>query len=68
YILNFRNAGIFYEYVTNRILDDFVKAVNPRRVEVTGKFSTRGGITTSVHAREGEGEKNTPEGAVSETV
>ncbi|MFQ6675107.1 MAG: preQ(1) synthase [Fidelibacterota bacterium] len=50
YILNFRNAGIFYEHVTNKILDDIVEAVHPRRIEVTGEFTTRGGITTSVRA------------------
>ena len=54
YILNYRNAGIFYEYITNRILDDFFKDVGPRRIKVTGEFSTRGGITTSVDAGEEE--------------
>ena len=56
YILNYRNAGIFYEYVTNRILDDFVDAVGPRHVEVKGEFSARGGITTSVYVREEKSE------------
>lgn len=52
YVLNYRNAGIFYEYVTNKILDDFVEAVKPRRIEVKGEFSTRGGITTSVYVQQ----------------
>jgi 7-cyano-7-deazaguanine reductase len=48
YLQAFRNEGIFYESVTNRILDDFVRACSPRRCEVTGAFTPRGGITTTV--------------------
>ena len=50
YLQKFRNEGIFYETVTNRILDDFVAVVKPRRVKLVGQFSARGGITTSVTA------------------
>ena len=50
YMLEFRNRGIFYEAVTNQILDDLVAAIQPRRMTVTGNFSARGGITTSVTA------------------
>ena len=50
YIIEFRNRGIFYEAVTNQILDDLVAACQPRRMTVTGNFSARGGITTSVVA------------------
>jgi 7-cyano-7-deazaguanine reductase len=50
YLTAFRNQGIFYEAVTNRILDDLVAACKPRRMTVTGAFSARGGITTTVVA------------------
>jgi 7-cyano-7-deazaguanine reductase len=48
YLQSFRDQGIFYEAATNRILDDFVKACAPRRCQVTGAFTPRGGITTTV--------------------
>ena len=48
YLIEFRNRGIFYEGVTNTILDDLVAACAPRRMKVVGDFSTRGGIATSV--------------------
>jgi 7-cyano-7-deazaguanine reductase len=50
YLIEFRNRGIFYENVTNQILDDLVAACRPRRMTVVGDFSARGGITTSVTA------------------
>lgn len=50
YLVGFRNRGIFYEAVTNRILDDLVAACHPRRMTVVGDFSARGGITTQVTA------------------
>lgn len=50
YFLEFRNRGIFYEAVTNQILDDLVGAISPRRMTVTGNFSARGGISTTVNA------------------
>ena len=50
YLLDFRNRGIFYEQVTNQILDDLVHACAPRRLVVIGAFSARGGITTTVTA------------------
>lgn len=50
YMVGFRNQGIFYEAVTNRILDDLVAACRPRRMTVVGDFSARGGITTQVTA------------------
>jgi 7-cyano-7-deazaguanine reductase len=48
YLQRFRNQGIFYENVINRLLDDFVKAVQPRRLKVVGAFTPRGGISTTV--------------------
>jgi 7-cyano-7-deazaguanine reductase len=50
YMVEFRNRGIFYEAVTNQILDDLVGACQPRRMTVTGDFSVRGGISTKVVA------------------
>ena len=50
YMVEFRNRGIFYEAVTNQILDDLVAACRPRRMTVVGDFSARGGITTTVTA------------------
>ena len=50
YLLEYRNQGIFYEAATNRILDDLVGVCQPRRMKVTGAFSARGGITTTVVA------------------
>ena len=51
YIWSFRNEGAFHEAVTNRILDDLIGALKPRRCEVTGDFYVRGGIHTVVVAR-----------------
>ena len=53
YLWSFRDEGHFHEAVTNRILDDLVAAVSPRRMEVVGDFYVRGGITTKVVARHG---------------
>ncbi|MCL4192414.1 MAG: preQ(1) synthase [Thermoguttaceae bacterium] len=50
YLQQFRNEGIFYEHATNRILDDLVSAVQPRRMTLVATFTPRGGITTSVTA------------------
>lgn len=50
YLLEFRNEGIFYESVTNKILDDLVKVSKPKKITVTGNFTARGGISTSVKA------------------
>jgi 7-cyano-7-deazaguanine reductase len=50
YLLEFRSKGIFYESVTNQILDDLVAACAPRRMTVVGDFTARGGITTKVTA------------------
>src|SRR6266581_9493486 len=50
YIVEFRNRGIFYEHVTNEILDDLVNTLQPRRMTVVGDFSVRGGIKTAVTA------------------
>ena len=51
YLQRFRNEGIFYEQVVNRLLDDFVAACAPVRCQVVGNFTPRGGITTNVTCR-----------------
>jgi len=48
YYLDYRNRGIFYEAATNQILDDLVDAINPRYIKVTGAFTTRGGLHSTV--------------------
>jgi 7-cyano-7-deazaguanine reductase len=50
YFVAFRNQGIFFEAVTNRILDDLVAACRPKRMRVVGDFSVRGGLKTVVTA------------------
>ncbi len=56
YLMQYRNVGIFYEHVTNRILDDLVEVLAPKKMEVTGDFTARGGITTKVTAIYGKSE------------
>lgn len=51
YLQAFREVGIFHENVTNRVLEDLVKALAPRKMEVCGRYRPRGGITTTVSAR-----------------
>ncbi len=48
YLQRFRNQGIFYEAVVNRLLEDFVARIRPRRCTVTGQFTPRGGISSRV--------------------
>jgi 7-cyano-7-deazaguanine reductase len=50
YLASYRNERAFNEAVTNRILDDFVKASAPREATVTAEFSARGGIGLTVRA------------------
>ena len=50
YLWSFRDQGHFHEDVTNRILDDLVSLLKPRRMTVVGDFNVRGGIHTVVTA------------------
>lgn len=50
YLQTYRNQGIFYEDVVNKILDDLVAAIAPRRLTVIGDFNARGGISARVSA------------------
>lgn len=51
YVWSFRNEGAFHEAVTNRILDDLVRATKPRWMRLTARFYVRGGIYTTVTAQ-----------------
>jgi len=51
YLWSYRDEGAFHEAVVNKILDDLVEAVQPRRMTVEGDFLVRGGIHTVVQAR-----------------
>ena len=53
YYYSFRNEGIFYEAVINRILDELVEACQPRWMRVRGRFNVRGGIDSVVTAEHG---------------
>ena len=50
YLWSYRNEGAFHEAVTNKILDDLVRAARPRWLQVEGDFYVRGGIHTTVKA------------------
>ena len=50
YVWSYRNEGTFHEAVTNRILDDLVRATKPRYMRLEAKFNVRGGIYTTVVA------------------
>lgn len=51
YLQQFRNEGIFYENVTNSILNDLVELLEPREMTLVAAFTPRGGISTTVTAR-----------------
>lgn len=54
YLHSYRSDGIFYEDVTNRILDDLVQCCRPRWMELRSRWSVRGGIHTTVVVRHGD--------------
>jgi 7-cyano-7-deazaguanine reductase len=61
YLQSFRNQGIFYEAVTNRILDDLVACCRPRSMRLMSDWTPRGGITTRVIcAHPADAEKTPP--------
>ncbi len=51
YLQSYRSRGVFYEALVNEILGDLVRALSPRRLEVRGEFTVRGGISSVVVAR-----------------
>lgn len=62
YLLAYRNLGIFYENAVNRILRDIVASVGPKWCRVTGEFTPRGGLTTTVTAHWTGNSRNTGRG------
>ena len=48
YLNSYRNDGIYFESVTNKILDDLVEVCKPRYMLITAKFNVRGGIGSTV--------------------
>jgi 7-cyano-7-deazaguanine reductase len=50
YLQQYRNQGVFYETLTNQILDDLAAVLRPRRMTLKAAFTPRGGITTTVTA------------------
>ncbi|MBD3409453.1 MAG: NADPH-dependent 7-cyano-7-deazaguanine reductase QueF [Ignavibacteriales bacterium] len=50
YYQSYRNDGIFYESLTNQILDDLVAACEPRWMKITARFNVRGGVSSTVVA------------------
>ena len=51
YLQRFRNEGIFYEAVTNRLMDDFLAVVQPRRVTIESRWTPRGGLNSNIIVR-----------------
>lgn len=50
YLNSYRNEGIFFESVTNKILDDLVEVTQPRYMKIKAEFNTRGGISSVIEA------------------
>lgn len=52
YLQSYRNDGIYFEAVTNRILNDLDKIMKPRYIKIIAKFNTRGGIFSEILAEQ----------------
>ncbi len=50
YLNSYRNEGVFFESVTNKILEDLVKVCSPRYMLVSAEFNVRGGISSVIEA------------------
>ncbi len=57
YFFSFRNQGLFYERVTNQILDDLVAVLGPREMQITGDFAVRGGTAATIVAKYASGKR-----------
>jgi 7-cyano-7-deazaguanine reductase len=53
YLQRFRNEGIFYEAVTNRILDELIEVLHPRWMQVRTEWNPRGGMRSTIIAEHG---------------
>ena len=49
--MSYRNQGIFYEAITNKVLDDLVEACKPREMEIVTEWTTRGGMNSIIKAK-----------------
>ena len=54
YLLEYRDMGIFMENIVNKILDDIARACKPKKAVVTGVFTPRGGLRSTITARSGK--------------
>ena len=54
YLFSFRNFGEFHEDCVNRILDDLLRLLEPKYIEVWGKFLPRGGLSIDPYANYGK--------------
>lgn len=50
YLMSYRNVGIWYEHLVNRMLDDLVKACRPRSMRIVIDCNPRGGLSSTVSA------------------
>ena len=64
YLLSYRNVGIWYEHLVNRMLEDLVRTCNPRRMTVEVECNPRGGLGSTVTARYDRDAMGPPEGLV----
>jgi 7-cyano-7-deazaguanine reductase len=51
YFMEYRNQGIFYEAITNKILDDLVEACDPLKMEIISEWTTRGGMNSIINVK-----------------
>ena len=68
YINSFRNVKVFHEHVINMILEDFVSACDPLRVEIEGDFNVRGNIKTTIRANYRKSGVRSQESEVSKSI
>ena len=52
YLQSYRNDGIYFEAVTNKILNDLIAIMKPRYIKITARFNTRGGISSEIIAEQ----------------
>ena len=57
YLLSYRNVGIFYEHLANRMLDDLVALLSPKSMEITCAMTARGGLRTTIRAEYKKGKR-----------
>ena len=51
YLMSYRDVGIWYEHLVNRMLEDLVKAIEPKSMEIIVAANARGGLSSTVSAR-----------------